>query len=849
MTELELTDIEQRVAQAAIDYDHRLRRSPIWLYVDNPEVALPDHGWKLHISARTSEFDRIIDIVVPVLLAAGCPFKMARSRRVLQSLNDGRRGAATVGKAWTIYPDPAHIQQLGIRLAELLHGEKAPRVLSDRKVSDDAPVYYRYGPFRRQLVADVDGQLTTTMTGPNGESFDGHAKPTYRQPPWVVDPFTGLVADGTADLVDILGDHYRPLAGLLQAGHGNVYRAEDIRTGESVVVKQARAYVAESASGDDARLRLRNERYVLERLAGLTGVPRYFDHFRHGDDEYLVTSFCGEFNLAEDVPRNGRYRPSSPAVTGRTLDRLAIRLAQILTDVHDNGFIVADLSPKNIVISQSTGEPTLIDFGLCNHGTVRIPGGTPGYASPAQLNGEPATFAGDLRALGMTLLFAATGANPVTTAADPHLSALQTIGRIYGGTPPPTVRCVIGLLRADVEALQALKAGHPEHFSDTTALPPVNRIGRTDVPELIDHLLDDLLVRVDKLLDHSGEWPEVNAYRGAAGVGLELLHHAHRPDASEMAQRLTRFAAAGAQRTRLQPGLFVGSTGIAILLQRLHEANLDIPRLPTDLARPATDWQPHGVDLVVGAAGVGLGHLLQAESASTAPHDRQHHLAVARRCANILSDHPHAESRYTAADLPLAAGLDAAAGLSHGQAGIITFLLHLTRTGTIGHDYPALQTGIDTLYQQTRSLIERSEHSTAVPLCVSWCRGLAGIGTTLLRIAETRDDAQAMDLAIAAGNTCAAWIPYLAYPGACCGIAGVGDFLVSLAAATHDDRFTEAAWSAATQLIIRGIAADNESSYTAEQSNIVCWATGHAGTLAFLRRLHTGDPPSVIGPF
>ncbi|WP_405164386.1 hypothetical protein OG203_04510 [Nocardia sp. NBC_01499] len=846
MTELDLTDIEQRVAQAAIEYDHRLRRSPVWLYVDNPEVALPDHGWKLHISARTSEFDRIIDIVVPVLLAAGCPFKMARSRRVLQSLNDGRRGGASVGKAWTIYPDPAQIRQLGTQLAELLHGEKAPRVLSDRKVTGDAPVYYRYGPFRRQLVAAADGQLSMLMTGPNGESFDGHAKPTYRQPPWVVDPFTGLVADDTSDLVDILGDHYRPVDGLLQAGHGNVYRAQDTRTGESVVVKQARAYVAESAFGDDARIRLRNERYVLERLAGITGVPKYIDHFRHGDDEYLVTSFCGECNLATDVPRNGRYRPdpSSHSAAGRTLDRLATRLARILTDIHDSGFIVADLSPKNIVIRQSTGEPTLIDFGLCNHGTVRIPGGTPGYASPAQLHGEPATIADDLRALGMTLLFAATGADPVTTANDPRVSALQTIQRIYGDTPVPSIRCVIGLLHADVDhalsALKALSSGHPERFSDTTVLPTAIAIGRTDVPELIDHLLDDLLVRVDQLLDQPGGWPEMNAYRGATGVGLELLHHLHRPDASDMARRLARFAADGAQRTRLQPGLFVGSTGIEVLLRRLRDAGLDIPTPPTDLA---TDWQPYGDDLVVGAAGVGLGHYLQAESASTAPHARQHHLDVARRCADMLADHTHAESHYSAEELPVAAGLDAAAGLSHGQAGIITFLLHMTP------DHPALQTRIDTLYRQTRSLIERSDHTTAVPLCVSWCRGLAGIGTTLLRIAEVRDDAEAMDLAIAAGITCAAWVPYLSYPGACCGIAGVGDFLVSLSDATHDDRFTEAAWSAATQLIIRGIADGTESAYATEQSNIVSWATGHAGTLAFLRRLHAGDPPSTIGPF
>ncbi|MEU7143282.1 lanthionine synthetase LanC family protein [Nocardia sp. NPDC046473] len=861
MTDIGRIDIEQGLAQAAIEYGRRLRRSQTWLYVDNPEAELPDHGWKLHISARATEYERLAVIVVPVLLAAGCNFKMARSTRVLGSLNEGRKAAASVGKAWTVYPDSGQVRQLGIQLAELLSGEQAPRVLSDRRVADDAPVYYRYGPFRRQLVAGVDGQLNMRMTGPDGESFEGLAKSTYRQPPWTRDPFRATAADTSGDnLVELLGGHYRPLQGLLQAGHGNVYRGEDIRTGEPIVVKQARAYVAETTSGDDARMRLRNERYVLERLTGIDGIPTFIDHFRHGADEYLVTSFDGEFNLAEDVPRNGRYRPQAQSdSTGRTLDRLGARLARILVDIHARGFVVADLSPKNIVIEQSTGEPTFIDFGLCTNGTVHISGGTPGYSSHTQLTGMPATAADDMRALGMTLLFAATGANPVTTGSDPdtpRIRALQTIRGIYGAEQYPSIRCVIGLLDTDADralaALHALSAGHPERFTDTTLSSVVTPIARPDAAALADQLLDDLIARAVEQLDRPDGWPEVNAYRGVAGVGLELLHHLHRPDVVDLVQRLAQFAASGARRTRLAPGLLVGSTGIEILLRRVRAVGLDTPTLPPDLVLPSAGWQPYGDDLVVGAAGVGFGHCLLAELSSSVPHDRQLHLDTAERCADLLFDHTDAVSHHPAEDLPTAAGLDAAAGLAHGQAGVITFLLALTCGGIIDADHAALRTRIDAFYRQTRSLIDRSGHSTAVPLCVSWCRGLAGIGDTLLRIAVTRDDAHAMDLAVAAGNACATWIPYLSHRGACCGISGVGSFLVSLAETSHDDRFTEAAWSAADQLILRGVADGpglDPAQQLADQPNIVSWSSGHAGTLGFLRRLHTVGAAPTVGPF
>ncbi|MGY2060977.1 lanthionine synthetase LanC family protein, partial [Nocardia gipuzkoensis] len=227
------------------------------------------------------------------------------------------------------------------------------------------------------------------------------------------------------------------------------------------------------------------------------------------------------------------------------------------------------------------------------------------------------------------------------------------------------------------------------------------------------------------------------------------------------------------------------------------------------------------------------------------------HLAVARRCADRLIDHTPSRPFPLADDPRPAAGIDASVGMAHGQAGAVAFLLRMSGLGAVPADEPALRHRLADLYRQTRWLLECSTRPTAGHLCVSWCRGLAGIGATLLQSAELRSDSEALELAVAAGTACVGWLPNLAAPGACCGISGVGDFLLRLAAITGEDRFTEAAWSAATHLVGRDIAEGTcyNPPDPADQRSVISWAYGRSGILAFLRRLHTGDKPATVGPF
>jgi hypothetical protein len=224
-------------------------------------LAAVEHGWKLHVSSRSATFPDLVEIILPVLAAEGCAFKLARSCGVLAELNDGLTSPETVGKAVTVYPDQHRVRELGLTLATLLAGRPGPRILSDRQVTRSAPVYYRYGAFEAAWESGERGRLTLVLHGPGGEVFDGAADLVYRQPPWAADPFTGAIGDrGSPAGPQILGGHYDATAGLRQAAWGNVYAAVDRRDGASVVIKQARTLVSEDRQQADTRLRLRNER-------------------------------------------------------------------------------------------------------------------------------------------------------------------------------------------------------------------------------------------------------------------------------------------------------------------------------------------------------------------------------------------------------------------------------------------------------------------------------------------------------------------------------------------------------------------------------------------------------------
>ncbi|MBW8486013.1 class III lanthionine synthetase LanKC N-terminal domain-containing protein [Actinomadura parmotrematis] len=550
-------DVGERLAELA-SRDLRLHHGDLWIDVHDRRVPMADQGWKLHIAARPATLGRTLDRALPVLLEHAPNFKVVRSVEHLRELNSPNNSSGSIGKAITVYPDQSVVAAIGATLADALRGLAAPVIISDRRVVSDAPVYYRYGPFRPQYRRTDNGDYELVVIGPEGEVFPGTAGFVFQCPAWATDPFTarssgdliachstpaantpppatsgaaeqqaggqrsdseparsgrpfpGEPGSGSADSGSLpsgyrcpesagsklllsgasdsgvsarrtpdttthgasartrdaamgamsqapvgadakavlrtergratgtvagsrpgplLGGRYRVDEGISRSARGSVYRATDLRTGREVVIKQARAYIGEDEEGRDVRAHLRNELRILHVMNGAPGFPQAVDHFRHGEDEYLVVTSAGGRDLRQDVVDHGRYGIGEP----RDFGALARRLAALLDVLHGRGVVHRDLAPKNVAID-TAGRCLLIDFDISSHAGSQPFGWTPGYSPPEQRRDAPATPADDHYALGATLFYAVTGIEPIRMHDEQERNARATLMTL-GATP------------------------------------------------------------------------------------------------------------------------------------------------------------------------------------------------------------------------------------------------------------------------------------------------------------------------------------------------------------------------------------------------------------------------------
>lgn len=857
--------LERAVAERP-GFGYLVHSTPVWLAVSRDGFTLPEHGWKLHVSSRSATFTALVSKLLPVLLDGGHIFKLARSRQVLARLNSGISSPAAVGKAFTIYPQQQQVRELGLRLASLLRGDEAPRVLSDRQVDPRAPVYYRYGPFQMNWRTDTRGRMVTLIHGPAGEEFGGLATMRYRQPSWTTDPFTGIAGGMQKSAGDqVIGGRYRIIEGLYESARGNVYRGVDQRDGASVVIKQARALVDEHDSSGDVRLRLRNERRILTVLDGVGGVPRFIDHFRHGPDEFLVTTDAGPRNLVQDVVSHGRYLPSGHAEPSgwRTLDALGRRLARIMLDVHARGVIVHDMSAKNVVVEGP--DVSLIDFGFASHDGLHIPGGTPGFAPARQLRGEPPRDTDDLFALGMTLIYAAHSVLPVTSDSDldaPRQRALQAISAQYGAMPGGIIGSIAALLSDDDDA--ARMAARMLATGATQGQPGAGRRVSRQLPappdvstelaaEITGSLLDDLLSRADALLAAPQSLEaahDASIYTGSAGIGLELLHHTSHPAVRKRLSAIVPFTQRAMTSVMLQPGLMVGRTGADVFLTLAQSRGMEAAAEYAGPEIPDAGWQPDGVDLTSGAAGVGIGHLMLCDITG----DTSHH-AVVTRCVEYVLDRLDDGQLSTGPDEPVQPlereAVEPATGRAHGLAGCVDLLLYAAER--LGH-HDALVSATEQvghLAERAESLAERVPTRFSAPIAASWCQGLAGIAPVLLHAEDVLQDHRLGALARRLADVCLDFLPHVSVPVQCCGLVGIGNLFIDLAVHDCGGDYWAAADTTARQLLIRSTGPVNHPVFVKDslEEYGASWAFGVAGQLAFFRRLAGhGGPGSLPLP-
>jgi hypothetical protein len=187
-------------------------------------------------------------------------------------------------------------------------------------------------------------------------------------------------------------------------------------------------------------------------------------------------------------------------------------------------------------------------------------------------------------------------------------------------------------------------------------------------------------------------------------------------------------------------------------------------------------------------------------------------------------------------------GVDATAGRAHGIAGETDLLLTLYQAIGDEATLAAAVSHVTELASRTRRVLPAARSAGAVPIAVSWCQGLAGVGPVLLRASIVLGDAQLGDLAVQAAEVCIAKVPGLAVLGRCCGAAGVGQFMIDLAVTWQDDRYLRAAFDIGRHMLLRssGPAGHPVLAQDIADRSAAAWAFGIAGLLPFFRRLAAG---------
>jgi eukaryotic-like serine/threonine-protein kinase len=225
-----------------------------------------------------------------------------------------------------------------------------------------------------------------------------------------------------------VGDDYEILSKLGSGAFGTVWRARDLSLEREVALKALHPAIAR----DDKAVRsFWREAKLAAQLAHPAIVPIY-DWDSSGDLSWYTMELAEEGSVASLVQRSGpRQLAEIAAQVEAVLDALIV--------AHANGILHRDLKPENILIDRYY-RWRITDFGIANVTGEDAPGttGTPAFAAPEQLLGEPQGPAADLFALAAIVYFVLTGDAPFGEDDAKQILARQ-LGERADLEPFPTV--------------------------------------------------------------------------------------------------------------------------------------------------------------------------------------------------------------------------------------------------------------------------------------------------------------------------------------------------------------------------------------------------------------------------
>ncbi len=628
------------------------RGTDTWMHYSPAGEQVRPQGWKVHLSARIADAERVLDVVWDYCTARGIPFKYLRSRPVMVMFNAKSAFRGSSGKLVTIYPqDESRLETIVRELDELLAGVQGPYILSDLRFGD-GPVFVRFGGFTERHCLGANGERVLAIENPDGVLVPDVRGATFALPSW--EPLPAFLEPHLAarNAVTTKDLPYAIESVLQFSNSGGVYLGKDLRTGERVVLKEGRPFAGLDVADRDATTRLAHERAILERLAGLAVVPKLIDYFTLGDHQFLVQEFVDgnplQRMMVQKYPLT-RADCSAESIADYTSWALGMldRVAEAVAQLHERSVVFGDLHPDNILVT-ADGRVVLIDFEVSTLAAdgARSALAHPGFGAPGDRRGvQVDEYA--LACLRLALFLPqATIMLPVHRAKARHLAELVAATfPVPAGVFDQTVSTIIGQ-PGEEERRPAMPAATRESW------PGVREAMRRAIVASATPERDDRLFPGDiaQFLPGGG----INLAYGAAGV-LHALAAVGAEPVAEHEDWLRKRALE--PPPDMGPGFYDGLHGVAYALLALGHRQDALDTV--ELCLRGT-WETLGQDLFAGLAGTAL-NLLHFGTETGDRSFTEQGLRMAELCAERLGG---------VGDVPdVSGGTNPRAGLLFGSAG------------------------------------------------------------------------------------------------------------------------------------------------------------------------------------
>ena len=300
-----------------------------------------------------------------------------------------------------------------------------------------------------------------------------------------------VVEDDSSDLIDhgsflpgtIIAERYRIVGLLGKGGMGEVYRADDLKLGQTVALK---FLAADFADDPVRRERFHNEVRIARQVAH-PNVCRVYDIGEVDGLTYLSMEYVDGEDLSSLVRRIGRV-PSAKAI------EIARQICAGIAAIHEQGILHRDLKPANVMLD-GRGKVRITDFGLAALAEeltgAAARAGTPAYMAPEQLTGGEFTVRGDVYTLGLTLYELFTGRRAFLA------ESIDEYRHLHAKVPPADPSSIIAHVDPAIEQLilQCLEKDRERRPSSALAvaarlpggdpLAAALAAGETPSPELV----------------------------------------------------------------------------------------------------------------------------------------------------------------------------------------------------------------------------------------------------------------------------------------------------------------------------------------------------------------------------